>query len=181
MCAVSIRVNQAQGVIAKHTNSAGGEIRMRRVYARVVHFHRNIFAGKSKIVRASQSIRCHAHRHTREIICHHAPRGRLDDLHAGQLHQRQPVRRRLHPQNRPERRAILPHDLPAKFFNLRRRRRRTIVEQAERQHLRRRQRLLVHRLAKQRRLQLIIRFIRQHRLHERICREHVRRRRREPH
>ena len=154
---------------------------MVRGNTRVIHLHDHVGAGEVQIIRQRHGSRGHTHRGARKIIGRHAPMRRFQQLHAGQLRQRQPVRRRLHADDRAERRAIRRHHDTAEFLNLFRRRRRAAAEQSECQKSSLGQRLLFHRQTEQRRLHLEIRIVGQHRLDERIAFQRRRARRRQLH
>ena len=150
------------------------------VNARVVHLHRHVQTGEVQVGVRRHRIRRHRDRLARQVVRRRAPVRRFQHLHARQLRQRDPVGGRPHPHQFAERRAIRRQDFAAQFFNFTFRRRRAAGEQAERQKGFRRQRLLLHRQTEQRGLHLEIRFIRQHRLHQRVARQFRRARRRQP-
>ncbi len=155
---------------------------MVRRHPGVVHVYDHAVAGQPQVICFHQRIRCHAQAHPAQIIRRHPLAMPLHHLHARQPRQFRPTHdRRLNRQHRPERRPRLRQHLGPKLLQRFTRLHLRVREQHQVQPRPLRQRLFLHSHAQQRRLQLVVRLIRQHGLRPRIGPQRVRPRRRRPH
>jgi len=150
---------------------ARGEIGVVRVHARVVDRHQHIRAVQVQIVGRGQRVHRDAQRHPRQVIRGHPRMGRLGKLHHRRLHQGGPVGGRQHPHHGAEGRLVMPNDLGPQCHELSFARCRIGREDPQRERRPGGQRLFLHRQPEQRGLQLVIRLVRQHRLHQRTARQ----------
>ena len=161
MRSVPVRVREAHRRNACDPSS--GKVRMRGINARINHRHRHVQTAQPAIVGIGHGIGGNTHPHPRQVVGRDALARRLHNLHAGQQRQRRPVRRRQHANHGPERRPIGGQHGAAELFDLRHRARGVIRKQAQRQGRAVRQRLLSHRGAQQRGIDLVIGLVREHR------------------
>jgi hypothetical protein len=166
VCPVSVGINQCQRKVCRHSTE---QIGVRLVNSSIIHIDSNTSAPQStEIWRGSQTVGRHGHSHAREIIGHSARQHSFNDLNARQSRQRhQCAFRRTHHQLPSERRTFLAQHHRFHPGQLTQHRLAFARKQQQIQSRVRGQRRLLDRNFQQRRIDLVIRLPRQHRLSRR--------------